>query len=122
MSELDRDIRTDIAMQVVARNGQVHLLFSEDQGGELKPAFTSNFLLSAGDALTMSSLIADLAFEAEAGLRMPEARKKELVDRHRATLLQRITVMLNSTREKKTISNKKLAQQIVDVLSHEVFQ
>ena len=75
MNQLDRHIRTDITMQVVARDGQIHLLFSE---ADQTPAFTSNFMLDASDALTMSSLIADLAFEADSGLRIPEAQKAEL--------------------------------------------
>lgn len=118
----DRQIRTDVEMSIAARDGQVHLLFSErDQAGELRPAYTANMLLSAGDALTMSSLIADLALQEDAGLRIPEAMKEELVQRHRKTLLDRLTVMLNSSREKKTISNRSLAQLMVDAMSREVF-
>lgn len=119
----ERQIRTDIEMHVVARDGSVHLLFSEkDQAGQPRAAYTANFLLSASDALTMSSLIADLALQEDTGLRIPEAMKEELVQRHRKTLLDRITVMLNSQREKKTISNRSLARQLVDTMSHEVFQ
>jgi hypothetical protein len=77
--------------------------------------------MSAADALTFSSLLADLAFEAESGLRMPDAQKKELVERHRTTLMQRITVVLNSQREKKTINNRSLARSLVDIMSAEVF-
>ena len=118
----DRQIRTDIEMSVAAHDKQIHLLFSErDQTGELRPAYTANFLLSADQALTMSSLLADLAFQEDTGLRIPEPQKAELVARHRATLMNRISVILNSTREKKTISNRSLARQLVDVMSHEVF-
>lgn len=118
----DRQIRTDVEMSVAARDGQVHLLFSErDQAGDLRPAYTANMLLSAGDALTLSSLIADLALQEDTGLRIPEAMKAELVQRHRKTLLDRISVVLNSQREKKTISNRSLAMQLVDIMSKEVF-
>lgn len=122
MTELDRAIRTDIELQVVARDKEIHLLFNEtDAAGVKGPAYTSNFLLSAGDALSFSSLLADLAFEAETSLKVPEAMKKELVARHRKTLLNRIRVVLNSTREAKTLSNQALAQTIVDICSKEVF-
>ncbi len=123
MSEFDRQIRTDIEMQVAARTGEVHLLFNEkDQAGNARPAFTSNFLLSASDALALSTLIADLAFEAETSLKPAgDVLKAELVDRHRVTLINRLTVMLNSTREKKTTSNRGLAKQIVDICLAEVF-
>jgi hypothetical protein len=118
----DRDIRTDIEMHVVARDGSVHLLFSEkDQAGQPRPAFTANFLLSAEDALTMSSLIADLALQEDTGLRIPDAMKEELVQRHRKTLMDRIAVVLNSQREKKTVNNRSLARTLVDIMSNEVF-
>ncbi len=118
----DRVLRTDIEMSVVARDGTVHLLFSEkDQAGQLRPAYTANFMLSATDALTMSSLLADLAFQEDTGLRIPNAQKEELVQRHRKTLLDRLSVVLNSQREKKTISNRSLAMQLVDIMSREVF-
>jgi len=118
----DRIIRTDIEVQVVARDGEVHMLFNErDAQGDVRPAYTPNFFLSAGDALSMSSLLADLAFEADSGLKIPNAQKAELVQRHRATLMDRLTVMLNSQREKKTVSNRSLARLIVDVMSQEVF-
>ena len=54
-------------------------------------------------------------------LRMPEARKAELVQRHRKTLSERIRVVLNSQREKKTINNASLARQLVDIMCDEVF-
>lgn len=49
------------------------------------------------------------------------AVKHELIERHRKTLTNRLTVILNSTREKKTTSNRGLAKQLVDVLLTEVF-
>ena len=119
----ERVIRTDIEMQVAARDGQIHLLFNEkNQAGEPVPAYTPNFLLSASDALQFSTLLADLAFEAETGLKAAgPALKAELMDRHRTTLVNRLTVMLNSTREKKTTTNRGLAKQMVDVMMAEVF-
>ena len=119
----ERVIRTDIEMQVAARDGQIHLLFNEqNKAGESVPAYTPNFLLSASDALQFSTLLADLAFEAETGLKAAgPALKAELMDRHRTTLVNRLTVMLNSTREKKTTSNRGLAKQMVDTMMAEVF-
>lgn len=119
----ERVIRTDISMQVVARDGSIHLLFSEqDQAGKAVPAYTANFLLSAGDALTFSALVADLAFEAETSLKPAgSAIKAELIERHRVKLLDRLTVVLNSTRERKTISNRQLAKKLVDIMLSEIF-
>lgn len=119
-----RQIRTDIEMQVVARDRQVWLLFNEEdrQTHEKKPAHTANFILSAADALTMSALIADLAFEAESGLKSAgSALKAELVERHRVKLVNRLSTVFNSMREKKTTSNRQLAKQVVDICMGEVF-
>lgn len=120
---LDRSLRTDIQMQVVARDKEIHLLFNETTNdGVAVPAHTSNFLLSASDGMSLSSLLADLAFEADSGLKIPEAQKRELVARHRERLRNRYRVMLNSLREVKYVSNEQLAQQLVDVASKEVFE
>lgn len=119
----DRHIRTDIEMSVAAREGQLHLLFSEydAEKKELRPAFTSNFLMTAEQGLAFATLVADLAFEADTGLKSAgPAIKAELADRHRAKLTNRLTVMLNSTREKKTINNRSLARQVVDIMLSEV--
>ncbi len=124
MNELsNRQIRTDIDMQVVARDGQVHLLFSEeDQSKNKVPAYTSNFLLSASDALAFSTLLADLAFEADTGLKSAgPALKAELVDRHRTVLINRLSTMMNSQRENRLITNNGLAKQLVDVVLSEIF-
>lgn len=120
----DRQVRTDIEMQIVARDRQVWLLFNEKdlQTKETKPAYTPNFILSASDALVMSTLIADLAYEAEAGMKAAGgALKAELIERHRVKLVDRLTVVFNSAREKKTTSNRGLAKQVVDICMGEVF-
>jgi hypothetical protein len=118
-----RVIRTDIEMTVAARDGSIHLLFNETDGaGEKRPAFTSNFLLSASDALAFSTLLADLAFEAETSLKPAgNVVKAELMERHRVTLTDRLTVVLNSRREQKTTSNRGLAKLLVDIMMAEVF-
>lgn len=121
----DRQIRTDIDMQVVARDKQVHLLFSEEdsQTKQKRPAYTANFLMPAAEALRFSALVADLAFEADTGLKAAgPTLKAELIERHRKTLTRRLEVVFNSTREKKTTSNAQLAKQITEILLHEVFR
>lgn len=119
----DRHIRTDIKMSVAARDRQIHLLFSEDDPStkQPRPAYTANFLMSAEQALAFATLVADLAFEADTGLKAAgPAIKAELADRHRSKLTARLSVILNSTREKKTINNRSLARQLVDVMLSEV--
>lgn len=119
----DRHIRTDVSMSVAARDRQIHLLFSEEdtQTKQLRPAFTSNFLMTAEQALAFSTLVADLAFEADTGLKAAgPAIKAELAERHRAKLTQRLTVVLGSRREKKAMSNGALARELVDICLKEI--
>lgn len=114
----DRQFRTDIEMQVVARAGEVHLLFNEEDPStkEKRAAYTANFLLSPSDALVFGALVTDLAFEADTGLKPAgSAQKAEFAERHRKKLVARLTVVFNSVREKKTISNRSLARKVVDI-------
>lgn len=121
----DRIIRTDVFMQPVARDGAIHLLFSEKdhQTGEMRPTAVDNMLIPAADALTLSTVVADLAFEADTGLKAAgPALKAELIERHRKTLTDRIAVVLNSQRERKTVTNRQLARKLVDLALSEVFE
>jgi hypothetical protein len=108
---------------VVARDKEIHLLFDEkDQAGNQQPAYTANFVLSATDALVFSTLLADLAFEAETALKPAgPALKAELVERHRVKLINRLTLIFNDQREKRTIANRALAKRAVEVMLAEVF-
>jgi len=119
----NREIRTDIEMQIVARDKSVFLLFSRrpSDADDLVPAQTDNMVLDPETALMASQVLADMAFQADDGLKMPEAQKLALVEKHRAKLLPRLTVMLNSLREKKTVSNEQLARQALDAFCAEVF-
>lgn len=119
----ERVIRTDITMAVAARDGQIHLLFNEkNQQGEAVPAYTPNFLLSASDALAFSTLLADLAFEAETSLKpASSALKAELIERHRVKLVDRLHVVMNSQRERRTVTNRQLAKKVLDIVFAEVF-
>jgi len=46
--------------------------------------------------------------------------KQEMLDRHRRTLIKRLEVVLNSTREKKKVGNARLAQELVEICLKEV--
>ena len=118
----NRVIRTDLQMQIVARDQNVFLLFSrKKRSGELVPSKTDNFLIPADIALLASQKMADLAFEADEGLRMPMSHKAALVEKHRSVLIPRLGVIFNSQRENKTLTNDQLARQIIDVVCAEIF-
>lgn len=119
----NREIRADLDMQIVQRDKAVFLLFSRKlSDGAVQPAMTDNMSMSPETALMASQLLADMAFEADSGLKMPASVKVALVERHRSKLLPRLSVMLNSLRERKTLSNDQLAQQLLDAFCHEVFE
>lgn len=118
-----REFRSDIDMQVVARDKSVFLLFSRtaSDSGDRVPALTDNMVLAPDVALQASQVLADMAFEADDGLKMPLAQKLALVEKHRAVLLPRLTVMLNSMRENKVVGNEQLARAALDAFCAEVF-
>jgi len=118
-----REFRSDLDMQVVARDKAVFLLFSRtaNDSGEKVPALTDNMVLAPETALMASQALADMAYEADDGLKMPQAAKLAMVEKHRAVLLPRLTVMLNSLRENKVVGNEQLARQALDAFCAEVF-
>lgn len=80
-------------------------------------------LYDPDNAITLAERIAAAAYEVrEGGPPVGPALKAELADRHRRTLIRRLTVMLNSTREDKKISNSKLSQIVVETCLKEVFK
>lgn len=116
------DIRNDLEMQIVAREGKVMLLFSIRRSGELVPAKTDHMLLPPQAAMQAAELLANLAFEADTSLKpVGPALKAELVQRHRDKLIPRLSLMLNSLRENRTVSNGQLATQIMDAVCSEIF-
>ena len=115
-------IVADIQTQAVQRDGAVHLLFSRDVEGELRPAETNHVMWPASEALRAGQAIIDLAFEADTGLKpVGPAAKAELISRHRLILISRIETMLNSLRDKRTLKTHDLSVNIVDVCLKEIF-
>jgi hypothetical protein len=73
-------------------------------------------------AINVALQLVDLIYEARGDMKpVGGAAKHELIERHRRTLTRRLEVTLNSLREKKTTSNAKLAQSLMDVVLHEIF-
>lgn len=122
MTHLPDHVVADLLTTVAGRDGAVHLLFSRDVEGELRAADTNHVMWPAKTALDIGQMIIDLAFEADTGLKpLGPAAKAELVKKHREKLIPRVAMMMNSMREKRTISNDALARQIMDVVCAEVF-
>ena len=74
------------------------------------------------NAINVAEAMTRAAFEARDGLKpVGDALKGELIERHRMTLTQRVSLMLNSLREDRTKTNGQIAKQIVDTCLAEVF-
>lgn len=74
------------------------------------------------NAIDVARAMTDNAFEARDGVKpVGDTLKAELIERHRKTLQTRVALILNSKREDRTVSNLKLAQQLVDVCLSEIF-
>ena len=116
------DPMADIQTQVVCRDGAVHLLFSRDVEGELRPAETHHVIWGAAEALRAGQCIIDMAFEADTGLKpLGPAAKAELVERHRKKLIPRLELMIKRQREQPTMPNRKFAVTIMDIVCSEIF-
>lgn len=101
--------------------GKVVLLFSSDPQGN-HPVEINRWYVDPAEAIPITEAIARHAFEADTSLKpVGDSLKASLVERHRMTLTQRLSVMLNSMRDDKSITNGKLAQNMVDAMLKEVF-
>lgn len=77
---------------------------------------------TGGAVIDFAMTLIDLVYETRGDLKPAGgAVKHELIERHRATLTKRLEIVMNSTREKKTVNNRSLARQLVDIALAEVF-
>lgn len=78
---------------------------------------------AAGDAGIAAALaVVDAIYELRGEIKPAGgAIKAELIERHRKTLRDRLRVVLNSQREKRTVNNAQLSRQLVDICLSEVF-
>jgi len=114
----------NIDMQVVARDRAVTLLFSRrpDDNGDPAPAAVDHMTMDPETALLAAQMITDLAFEADSSIKpVGPALKANLIEKHRAVLIPRITTVMNSLRTKRTVTNQQLAVQLMDIVCSEVF-
>lgn len=73
-------------------------------------------------AINAAMFLVDHVYETRGDMKPAgSAIKHELVERHRRTLTNRLTVVLNSQRENKVKKNAKLAKELVDMMLREVF-
>jgi hypothetical protein len=73
-------------------------------------------------AIAACMAVIDAVYEIKGDLKPAGgAVKHELIERHRATLTKRLEVVLNSQREKRTVSNAAMARGLVDIALSEVF-
>jgi hypothetical protein len=77
---------------------------------------------SAQQLINLAMGLIDHAYERRGDLKPAGgAVKHELIERHRKKLTQRLSLILNGHRENRTVSNQKLAKELVDAMLREVF-
>lgn len=105
-------------------NGKVEMVIGHE-GGKVFQRFKKRMevvLYDPENAIDVARAITDHAFECRDGVKpVGDTLKAELIERHRKTLTTRISLILNSTRENRTVSNLKLAQQLVEICLAEIF-
>lgn len=103
----------NVEMVIGVDKGQVIQRFKEPL---MEVRYDPENMISVAEAMTKA------AFEARDGIKpVGDALKAELVERHRMTLTQRVSLMLNSLRDDKTKTNGVLAKTLVDAMLAEVF-
>ena len=108
----------DIGVAVV--NGKVVLKFFRE--GTTESRNVQQIELDHQNAIDIARGMTDAAWELRDGVKpVGDSLKAELIERHRDTLRPRLNIMLNSTRENKTVTNGKLAMSIIDVIFSEIF-
>jgi hypothetical protein len=124
-----------LAVEITSTGGLVIMHLSQPRENipmkGLEPAHVGAKLLAnavvadqqtAQPVLDLCMAVMDSVYEACGHLKPAGgAAKHELVERHRRTLTRRLGVVLNSMREKKAVSNGKLAKEVVDICLHEIF-
>lgn len=104
--------------EYVAMSGQESLML----GARLLVAGVEADKGVAQAAIAAALAVVDAVYELRADIKPAGgAAKHELIERHRKTLSQRLSIVLNSEREKRAVSNAKLSRQIVDICLNEVF-
>lgn len=111
-------------MSKSSKDGKVEMVIGHEDG-KVFQRFKKRMeviLYEPQNAIDVARAITDHAFEARDGVKpVGDTLKAELVERHRRTLTTRLGVIMNSQRDNKVVSNAKLAQQLVDVVLHEIF-
>jgi hypothetical protein len=124
-----------LSVQVTALRSQVVLHLSQPREfvalSNVEPVIIGTQMLcraieaDGANAVTVIDLcmaVIDFAYELRGDLKPAGgAVKHELIERHRRTLTKRLEVVMNSTREKKTVSNAQLAKEAVEICLKEVF-
>ena len=78
--------------------------------------------LEADEAVRLGYTLIERGWEARPELKPLDGNKKhDLVERHRRTLTNRIALHFNTLRERKKMSNRELAEHVVELMIKEVF-
>ena len=102
-----------VEMALGIHEGRVMMRFKEPM---------SEVLFDAQNAMDVATAMADLSFECRDAVKPAgDALKAELIERHRMTLTQRLSLVIGGQRENRGVSNGKLAQQIIDIVFAEIF-
>ena len=116
------DIQTVDPQQVSI--GQVNMHVSA-QGGGVHMQFEKPMQLVIFDPTSLLDLcerLAELAYETRGDMKPAGgALKHDIVEKHRKASVNKIALMLNTTREDKSRSHRELAETIVDAIFQRIF-
>lgn len=128
-------VKQDTSITVTVHDNQAVMHFSEPRAylalSNAEPYMLAARLMTAGvearpetaqAAIATAMALIDAVYELRGDMKPAGgAVKHELIERHRKTLVNRLTIILNDKREKFTTSNRGLSKSLVEVMLNEVF-
>lgn len=103
----------NVEMMVGNENGKVVVIFNEP---------TQRIEFDPQNCIDVARCMTDNAFEARDGVKpVGDTLKAELIERHRMTLTQRLSLMLGTMRQDRLITDGVLSQRLVEACLKEIF-
>ena len=102
-----------VNMVPTIQDGKIHLYFEQPM---------RVVIFEPQNMLDICEKLAELAYEARGDMKPAGgALKHDIVEKHRKASVNKIALMLNTTREDKSRSHRELAETIVDAIFQRIF-
>lgn len=105
-------------------DGNVEMIIAAHEGKVVQKfkAPVDKVVYDPANIEAIARAMTDAAFQADTSLKpVGDTLKASMINQHRQKLRRRIEVILNTKRELRTMTNRQLSEQLVEVALREVF-